>query len=100
MLNLNVTDPRVIQQQVMSFAYEKYETLRYNDAVGKDRYESATRIGRLFGIDPSFFIYADDYGVETAMEYFMHLERREDEIIRRRLTDAFTDMKEEEKKQE
>lgn len=98
MLNLNVSDPRIIQQQVMSFAFEKYEDLRCNDPVGKDRYETATRIGRLFGIDPSFFIYADDYGLETAVEYFMHLERREDELIRRRLTDAFTDMTEDEKK--
>lgn len=91
MLNLNVSDPRIIQQQSMSFAYSKYEELKFNDPVGKDRFESAMRVGNLFGIEPSFFLYADHYGIETAMEYFINLEHLQDELTRKRILSAFTD---------
>lgn len=90
MLSLNVTDPRVIKQQSMQFAYEKYVELRFNDPVGKDAFETATRIGDMFGIDPSFFIYCDDYGIEVTLEYFSKLQQREDELIRDRITEAFS----------
>lgn len=91
LLNVNEDDPRIIQQQAMLFAYNTYKDTVYNDPVGKDRYETANRIGDLFGVDPSFFIYADSFGAEVALEYFMNAAARENESMRRRILDAFND---------
>lgn len=78
----------------MRFAYEKYEQLLQNDRVGKDRYETATRIGNMFNVDPSFFIYCDDYGLEVALEYFMHLEQRAERAMHDKMIKIFREEEE------
>ena len=89
MINLRPTNVRIIQDQTLAFAYEQYQSLRSYDAVGKDRFESAIRIAELFQIDAAFLIYADEFGLETALEYFRNVEGVQRNAERSRFMELF-----------
>lgn len=98
-LPLDETNPRIIQDQVLAFAYSQYQELLLNDCVGKDRFQTAARISRIFNVDPIFLIYADTYGVETALEWYRNFEIAIRRVEREQFM-AMLENDEEEKKEE
>lgn len=80
-----------IQDQMLVFAYENYKDLLYNDPLSKDKYQTAARISKIFNIDCAFFFYADEYGVETALEFWKNIKYATEKNDKKKFMEIFND---------